>query len=295
MALTLRQLRYFEALAQERNFARAAEKVHISQPALSMQLRELEAALGVQLVERLPREARLTPAGRDVLARGANILREVRKLEDLGRAARRVTFTAFLIEESLAYGGGGVIDQEAKLISACESLGEGELVHPTLGMMQVSCVEAAVVSRWDSGRVVEVSLAFVESGAQEFPDVLLDTLGDIMSAAGLADEAIGTDFFSKAAAAIKSGITSVQEAVKVAAKWASIAQGVIRNATNIYQTLRNLRGSFGRYKGLAGITMGIQATSNSIKRLLAIGTQARSAVNEAGVALSDAASRMGVD
>lgn len=216
-------------------------------------------------------------------------------VEDLGRAARRVTFTAFLIEESLAYGGGGVIDQEAKLISACESLGEGELVHPTLGMMQVSCVEAAVVSRWDSGRVVEVSLAFVESGAQEFPDVLLDTLGDIMSAAGLADEAIGTDFFSKAAAAIKSGITSVQEAVKVAAKWASIAQGVIRNATNIYQTLRNLRGSFGRYKGLAGITMGIQATSNSIKRLLAIGTQARSAVNEAGVALSDAASRMGVD
>ena len=87
MALTLRQLRYFEALAQERNFARAAEKVHISQPALSMQLRELEAALGMQLVERLPREARLTPAGRDVLARGANILREVRELEALGRAA----------------------------------------------------------------------------------------------------------------------------------------------------------------------------------------------------------------
>ena len=81
MALTLRQLRYFEALAEERNFARAAERVHISQPALSMQMRELEAVLGVQLVERLPREARLTPAGRDVLERGARILREVRELE----------------------------------------------------------------------------------------------------------------------------------------------------------------------------------------------------------------------
>ncbi|MBP9951604.1 MAG: LysR family transcriptional regulator [Cypionkella sp.] len=87
MALTLRQLRYFEALAEERNFARAAERVHISQPALSMQMRELEAVLGVQLVERLPREARLTPAGRDVLERGARILREVRELEALGRAA----------------------------------------------------------------------------------------------------------------------------------------------------------------------------------------------------------------
>ena len=87
MALTLRQLRYFEALAEEHNFARAAERVHISQPALSMQMRELEAALGVQLIERLPREARLTPAGRDVLARGAKILRDVRELEALGRAA----------------------------------------------------------------------------------------------------------------------------------------------------------------------------------------------------------------
>lgn len=221
--------------------------------------------------------------------------RDVVWVEDLGRAARRVSFSAFLIEDSLVYGGGGVVDQMNKLIAACEKVGEGELQHPTLGLMQVSCVEAAVVNRWDSGRVVELSMAFVESGVREFPGTILDTAGDILDMAAKADEAIGTDFFSKAVDAIKSGITSVQQAVRVAAKWAAIAQGVIRNATNIYQTLRNLRGSFGRYKGLAGITMGIQATSNSIKRLLAFGAQARNAVSDASKALTESASKVGAD
>ncbi len=86
MPITLRQLTYFAALAEERSFARAAERVHVTQPALSMQIRDLEAALAVRLIERLPREARLTPAGRAVLARAARILAEVRELETLGRA-----------------------------------------------------------------------------------------------------------------------------------------------------------------------------------------------------------------
>jgi LysR family transcriptional regulator, hydrogen peroxide-inducible genes activator len=86
MPLTLRQLTYFAALAEERNFARAADRVHVTQPALSMQIKDLEAVLGVQLIERLPREARLTAAGRDVLTRSQRILAEVRELEMLGRA-----------------------------------------------------------------------------------------------------------------------------------------------------------------------------------------------------------------
>ena len=61
MPVTLKQMAYFQALAEELNFGRAATRVHISQPALSMQIKELEAALGVGLIERLPREIRLTP------------------------------------------------------------------------------------------------------------------------------------------------------------------------------------------------------------------------------------------
>ena len=61
MPVTLRQLRYFAALAQTRNFGRAADLCHVSQPALSVQVRDLEAMLGTTLIERQPREAVLTP------------------------------------------------------------------------------------------------------------------------------------------------------------------------------------------------------------------------------------------
>ena len=51
-SISLRQLRYFEALAQHEHFGRAAEACAVSQPALSMQIKELEASLGTALVER---------------------------------------------------------------------------------------------------------------------------------------------------------------------------------------------------------------------------------------------------
>ena len=63
--ITLRQLRYLAALARHRHFGRAAEDCAISQPALSMQIRELERELGAELVERRPGDIILTgtPAG----------------------------------------------------------------------------------------------------------------------------------------------------------------------------------------------------------------------------------------
>ncbi|SON55484.1 Morphology and auto-aggregation control protein [Hartmannibacter diazotrophicus] len=79
--LTLRQLRYLDALAQEGHFGKAAERVSVSQPALSMQIRELEAALGATLVERSASGARLTLTGEGVVARARRILAEVGDLE----------------------------------------------------------------------------------------------------------------------------------------------------------------------------------------------------------------------
>lgn len=83
---TLRQLRYLDALAQTGHFGRAAERVGVSQPALSTQIRDLEAGLGVPLVERLPSGARLTETGREIAARAARILVDVREIEELARA-----------------------------------------------------------------------------------------------------------------------------------------------------------------------------------------------------------------
>ncbi|WP_010139526.1 LysR substrate-binding domain-containing protein [Oceanicola sp. S124] len=85
MNITIRQLSYFRSLATHRNFGRAAEAVHVSQPALSVQIREMEDALGGQLVERRARDVALTPFGRLVLAQTDKVLAEVRALKDLAR------------------------------------------------------------------------------------------------------------------------------------------------------------------------------------------------------------------
>lgn len=85
--VTLKQLRYFEALARLGHFGRAAEVCAISQPALSMQIRELEANLGSPLVERGGRRLRLTGLGEALAERARDILARVDDLSDLARAA----------------------------------------------------------------------------------------------------------------------------------------------------------------------------------------------------------------
>jgi LysR family hydrogen peroxide-inducible transcriptional activator len=85
--LTLKHLRYFEALDRHRHFGRAAEASAISQPALSLQIKELEAILGAPLVERAHRQIRLTALGDAVALRAADILRSVDGLAALGEAA----------------------------------------------------------------------------------------------------------------------------------------------------------------------------------------------------------------
>ena len=86
--ITLKQLRYFEALARHGHFGHAADACAISQPALSMQIKELETALGAPLVERNARRLRLTRLGEDMLGRTRDILRSVDELGELARVSR---------------------------------------------------------------------------------------------------------------------------------------------------------------------------------------------------------------
>ncbi|MCA8907823.1 MAG: LysR family transcriptional regulator [Rhodospirillaceae bacterium] len=86
--MTLRQLRYFDALARHAHFGRAADACAISQPALSMQIKELEEALGAVLIERGARQVRLTKFGEEAALRVRQILRSVDELGDLARASR---------------------------------------------------------------------------------------------------------------------------------------------------------------------------------------------------------------
>ncbi|SFB89336.1 DNA-binding transcriptional regulator, LysR family [Massilia yuzhufengensis] len=81
--LELRHLRYFVAVAEERNFTRAAERLHIAQPPLSRQIQQLEEFLGVVLIEKGSRPLRLTEAGQFFLAHAKPLLDQVRDLKTM--------------------------------------------------------------------------------------------------------------------------------------------------------------------------------------------------------------------
>jgi LysR family transcriptional regulator, hydrogen peroxide-inducible genes activator len=83
--ISLKQLRYFDAVARLRHFGNAASHCAVSQPALSMQIRELENELGLLLLERHPRGVRLTREGREIAERAGRILSEVHNLRDYAR------------------------------------------------------------------------------------------------------------------------------------------------------------------------------------------------------------------
>jgi LysR family hydrogen peroxide-inducible transcriptional activator len=83
--VSLRQLRYFDALAQSLHFGRAAELCSVTQPALSMQIQELEKEIGAVLIERTRQGAKLTPEGEEIARRVASILASIRDLADHAR------------------------------------------------------------------------------------------------------------------------------------------------------------------------------------------------------------------
>ena len=72
--MELRQLRYYQAAAEEPHFQRAARRVNLSQPALSHQIKRLEEEVGVTLIDRSRNHAALTPAGEAFLSRAGEIL-----------------------------------------------------------------------------------------------------------------------------------------------------------------------------------------------------------------------------
>jgi LysR family hydrogen peroxide-inducible transcriptional activator len=86
--MNLRDLEYLVAIAEHRHFGRAAEACYVSQPTLSTQLKKLERDLGVDLVERNPRQVLLTPAGEQVVERARVILGEADTIRGIARRAQ---------------------------------------------------------------------------------------------------------------------------------------------------------------------------------------------------------------
>jgi DNA-binding transcriptional LysR family regulator len=86
--MELRHLRYFVAVAEELHFRRAAERLHVAQPAVSEQVRKLEQELGVDLLERTPRQVTLTEAGAAMLEESRRVLRLAERARQSARNVR---------------------------------------------------------------------------------------------------------------------------------------------------------------------------------------------------------------
>jgi DNA-binding transcriptional LysR family regulator len=83
MHVTLRQLNVFEAVARQLSYTRAAETLHLSQPAVSMQIRQLEEEIGLELFEKLGKKIQLTEAGRELFHYSQNINLQLREAEEV--------------------------------------------------------------------------------------------------------------------------------------------------------------------------------------------------------------------
>src|SRR3569832_1136105 len=86
--IKLKDMRNLVAVADTRNFGRAAERSFVSQPTLSAQLKKLEAYLGVQLIERAPKRVQLTPAGEEIVERARRIINASDEIVELARGHR---------------------------------------------------------------------------------------------------------------------------------------------------------------------------------------------------------------
>ncbi|MDT4836943.1 HTH-type transcriptional regulator HdfR [compost metagenome] len=88
--MELRHLRYFVAVAEERNFTRAAERLHIAQPPLSRQIQQLEDDLGVQLFERHSRPLKLTDTGRYFYTHALQLLAQTAELQAMTKRVGKI-------------------------------------------------------------------------------------------------------------------------------------------------------------------------------------------------------------
>lgn len=97
-------------------------------------------------------------------------------VEDIGRATRRLSFTAFVV-------GDDYIQQAEKLIGAIETEGPGTLIHPHLGEMKCCLEQASTITFTDSSRTASVVLTAVESGELEFPKSGTDAVSKVLESA----------------------------------------------------------------------------------------------------------------
>lgn len=195
--------------------------------------------------------------------------RDTAWIEDMGRGVRKITVRGFIIQDSVVYGGGDVIQQRLALIAACETKDAGTLIHPTLGEMTVSIPENGlrIGESLSSGRSFEFTLTCIESGLKVFA----------VTTTAAAATSVKTNYLKLASttvlsaiARIKSEIRGVTQGIKTIrntiAFWSNTVESTISEVTNIGNTLKSTFGNtrYGRYsQGSTGGSSGANGQTDA--------------------------------
>ena len=163
--MEMHQLRYTVAVARTKNFSRAAEQCHVSQPSLSQQIQKLEDELGERLFERTKRDARLTPHGEAFLPRALRILEEVDAAKREATDARellRGTITIGVLPTIAPYLLPGVLTKFAEMFPGVEVVVQEETTAHLLKLVLGCEIDLAVASHPIHDSHVEVLELFTE-------------------------------------------------------------------------------------------------------------------------------------
>jgi LysR family hydrogen peroxide-inducible transcriptional activator len=163
--MEMHQLRYVVAVARARNFSRAAEQCHVSQPSLSQQIQKLEEELGERLFDRMKREAKLTAHGEAFLPRALRILEEVdlaRREASDARSLLRGRVIVGVLPTIAPYLLPAVLGDFAKRFPSVEIVVQEETTAQLLKLVNACEIDFAVASRPIQDRRMEVQDLFTE-------------------------------------------------------------------------------------------------------------------------------------
>lgn len=152
MDVTLKQLRYFVAVAEELNFTRAAARLHLSQPALSVQIGHLERDVGATLLSRTSRSVELTAAGRGLYEDARRLLADLerareraRRAEEAATATLRIAYTASVAYRALPL----ILDELASGATRIDAVPRQEWCLRAIDAVQLGEADIALVREFD--------------------------------------------------------------------------------------------------------------------------------------------------
>lgn len=177
--------------------------------------------------------------------------RDTAMVEDIGRSVRKLTLHGFIVQDSLLYSAADVMTQRDALVAACETLGPGTLVHPTLGELTVSIPDGGLqLSESIAGRVFEFTLTAIESGLKVFA----------ITSSVSAVSTVKTSWLSLAAktaatfiSEVSGDLRTINQTLKILTSnggfWTAMVTNVADQATNLSNTFKSTFGStrYGRY------------------------------------------------